>query len=368
MHQESPTITSGPTLRDMDAATAELLLQLQLEDLEEIDVQSKGKQKQGTVTDAQVARQLQEEELQNARTWVADSSLAQSMARAVQADGQVVAQLRQAEVVAQADHNMAMSLSGQRRAGAAQSESISAEQQLDDQLLARLATLNMHAALGEPSQFTAAAMAAEANEDDEERNQPESSAWAATRSNANHKPARDCVSCLEIKKPFDLMAAPCRHEYCQVCIVDLFTGSFTDESLFPPRCCRQTIPVSDASQFLSNEMKVIYAEKAVEFSTPNRTYCSQAACSAFITPDSIHNQTAHCPRCSTRTCTLCKGAAHVGQDCPEDPNHQAVLDLAQQEGWRACYSCHRMVELDTGCYHMTYVSFSITPVFALTER
>ncbi|KPI38602.1 uncharacterized protein AB675_4128 [Cyphellophora attinorum] len=177
---EAAPVHLGSTLQEMDAMTAELVLQLQLEDLEELESQSKGKQKQGNVTDAQVARQLQQEEFQNARIWVADSSLAQSMARAVQADGPVVTQLRQDEAVAQADRNMAMSLAEQRRTSATETNTESAEQ-LDDQLLARLAKLNMNAAPGEPSQFTATSVAAEVNEDDEEGDQPESSTWAATR-------------------------------------------------------------------------------------------------------------------------------------------------------------------------------------------
>ncbi|KAF7920911.1 hypothetical protein EAE99_007763 [Botrytis elliptica] len=57
--------------------------------------------------------------------------------------------------------------------------------------------------------------------------------------------------------------------------------------------------------------------KKVEFDTPNRTYCSNPLCSAFIHPESIINEQATCLDCSTITCTLCKATAHGG-DCPAD--------------------------------------------------
>lgn len=49
---------------------------------------------------------------------------------------------------------------------------------------------------------------------------------------------------------------------------------------------------------------------------------------------------------------MCKGAAHQG-DCPEDEASNQLLALAEQEGWKRCPGCHRMVELTHGCYHMS---------------
>lgn len=49
---------------------------------------------------------------------------------------------------------------------------------------------------------------------------------------------------------------------------------------------------------------------------------------------------------------LCKQAGHTG-DCAEDKAMEQTMELAKKEGWQKCPSCGRMVELNTGCNHMT---------------
>jgi len=161
-----------------------------------------------------------------------------------------------------------------------------------------------------------------------------------------------CVSCQVNKTVSEVTVVTCGHQYCGECLRALFEASFTDESLFPPRCCRQNISVNNITSFLDVTLISQYEAKSIEFSTPNRTYCSLQTCSAFIRPDQITANVGTCRSCETRTCTTCKGAAHTG-DCPDDPALQETLALAQREGWRRCGSCQRMVELDTGCNHMT---------------
>ena len=78
-------------------------------------------------------------------------------------------------------------------------------------------------------------------------------------------------------------------------------------------------------------------------------------CSAFIRVENIENERATCPVCAEVTCTMCKAEAHTG-DCPADTALQLVLDTANENGWQRCYGCRRLVELDIGCNHITYVS------------
>ena len=145
-----------------------------------------------------------------------------------------------------------------------------------------------------------------------------------------------------------MIAGPCQHEYCRDCIRDLFSASLTDESLFPPRCCRQNIPLKAVSIFLTKEIKKEFEKKKVEFGTPNRTYCSRPTCSTFIKAENIVDEIAFCPDCTRQTCSVCKSEAHEGEDCPNDTALQQTLDLANESGWQRCYSCRRMVELDIG--------------------
>ena len=192
---------------------------------------------------------------------------------------------------------------------------------------------------------------------DEEDIEPEGSAWAAQRKKQQESGAlnRQCEACRDAKKYFDLVQAPCRHEYCRDCVRDLFRASLTDESLFPPKCCRMPIPLKTVGIFLNGKLKVEFEEKKVEFGTPNRTYCSRPTCSVFIKSDNVVDDTAVCPDCLAQTCTICKAEAHAGMDCPDDTALQTILELAQANGWQRCYACRRMVELDIGCNHMTYV-------------
>ena len=126
-----------------------------------------------------------------------------------------------------------------------------------------------------------------------------------------------------------------------------------DESLMPPRCCGQKIPIHFPRMTLTE--KQTFEEKLLEYSTVDRLYCSRPTCSTFIPPQTIVNSIGTCPKltCRTQTCSMCKAASHGNLDCPKDTATAAVLDVAKQEGWTRCYRCRVLVELVQGCYHMT---------------
>lgn len=151
----------------------------------------------------------------------------------------------------------------------------------------------------------------------------------------------------------DLFATPCGHQHCVPCLLEVFTRSFVDEELYPPRCCRLPIDIESVGHLFTTEVVNTFHEKGIEFGTKDRTYCSQPKCSIFLKPEAIYNaSSALCPACDTRTCLLCKAAAHIG-DCSDDEGTRQLRELAEEEGWRACPSCKRMVELRSGCYHIT---------------
>lgn len=88
--------------------------------------------------------------------------------------------------------------------------------------------------------------------------------------------------------------APCDHAYCLGCLRDLFKASMQDESLMPPRCCRQVIPLALA-KLKPTEIEDFNA-KLLEYSTADRLYCSQPTCSTFIPPTFILNNVGTCPK------------------------------------------------------------------------
>lgn len=163
-----------------------------------------------------------------------------------------------------------------------------------------------------------------------------------------------CVSCDDEKINEDLLIAPCGDRYCSECINTLYEHASTDESLFPPRCCRMPIPMEDAVKFLNVEVYNRFQEIQEEFSTSDRIYCHKTDCAKFISPNLTDGDRAKCGQCNAVTCIICKTAAHEG-DCPEDPAVQSMMTASAQAGFRQCYQCRRMIELHVGCFHITWV-------------
>jgi len=164
----------------------------------------------------------------------------------------------------------------------------------------------------------------------------------------------DCTACGDTKEYFEVMKMPCRDWYCRDCIHELFARSLKDESLFPPRCCRQHIPIEHVDIFLTRQIKDEFVEKHVEYNTENRTYCYHKPCSAFIAPEYCNEDRgyARCQKCPRLTCVECKQRHHGSALCPRDEETEQVLQLAQSAGWQRCGKCRTMVELNHGCHHM----------------
>lgn len=164
---------------------------------------------------------------------------------------------------------------------------------------------------------------------------------------------KTCVACNAEVSYTSAVYAPCGHDYCKDCAKQIFVNAARDESLFPPRCCRQPIPLAAVDVFLDPAFITHFEEKSVEYMTPDRLYCSWPTCSAFIPPSSINGETAVCPKCGYWVCTLCKGPTHQGRDCPEDGALNDLIETAHGAGWQRCYQCNRFVELSLGCNHIT---------------
>ncbi|KAL2838628.1 IBR finger domain protein [Aspergillus pseudoustus] len=300
---------------------------LQLQDADLYFGSSKGKSREPT--DEELAFRLQNEEWESISQFVEDRRMAVSFAAAVQADGQILAESQVEEENASKDRDFA-------------------RRWTDDGCIVPTNDLELESAAfyTSPTQETWT----EPNQTDDER--AESSAQATRRNGRSRPRDRQCVACREQADFVNVIRAPCQHEYCRPCLANLFELSMTDESLFPPRCCRQTINLTTARIFLKSDLVEQYEKKKVEFETPNRTYCYSLDCGAFINMSYINGDVATCHNCGHTTCTNCKRRAHTG-DCPDDTALQQLLTTAQNNGWQRCFSCWRMVELDHGCNHMT---------------
>lgn len=166
------------------------------------------------------------------------------------------------------------------------------------------------------------------------------------------RPTHTCVICNDNKFWFDSYPAPCGDDCCGDCLQELFSASFKDESLFPPKCCRQIFPIDSKAMrpFLNKDLLDKYAVRKVELETTDRTYCH--SCSEFILPTKVEYSLAPCSKCNSITCARCKSASHTGP-CKNDEGIESVLALARDQQWQRCYKCMTMVSLSTGCNHMT---------------
>ncbi|EJD42218.1 hypothetical protein AURDEDRAFT_89751 [Auricularia subglabra TFB-10046 SS5] len=175
------------------------------------------------------------------------------------------------------------------------------------------------------------------------------------RSRAHQTPSSSRVECTACGSRIRgrSLRAPCDHVYDAACISDLFEASMTDESLFPPRCCRQEIPVDSVRALISASLLQRFEAKATELRTLRRVYCANASCSRFLGAQTDVAASLACPACATTTCSACMAAHARYAPCVLEADAQAVVELARQEGWQRCPGCRRFIELETGCFHMT---------------
>ena len=169
----------------------------------------------------------------------------------------------------------------------------------------------------------------------------------------------DCVICQDPIRGAEIRA-PCGHYYGIDYVTDLFQSATRDETLFPPRCCRQNIPFAWVQPHLSQALVTTFQQKQVEFSTLKRVYCSSPTCSRFLGPlsEGISRSkvyTCPAPGCERRTCAKCR-EQHNGDwmhACRPDADANQVLELGRASGWARCPGCSQMIELNMGCFHMT---------------
>ncbi|OBT97068.1 hypothetical protein VE01_04851 [Pseudogymnoascus verrucosus] len=297
-------------LDDIDDGTADLIAKLQLRYLGLSGSSAAGKGRSGEFTDESHALQLQQQELENDDLSFSNGSMAQSSDYAQSHVPTVLNTTSQASI-AGGDHDLAQT--PKEHAGLPYSKDFKAS--LGRRILSKLKSL-----------FTPVTV----NYDTDL-----------------------CEACGDEKTLEELGCGPCGHEYCRDCLQDLVTAAITDQSLFPPRCCRQPIALEAIHTLLTSDLVDAFIDKRVEYETPNKTYCSVQTCSAFIKLANIANNVATCLKCDSKTCTLCKEAAHGNGECPSDPEFEQILQMVRENGWQRCYMCSSVVELNYGCNHIT---------------
>lgn len=285
----------------MDAATRSAVIDILRQDAAD------GIQGGTAARDQEMALRFWQEEVNRYATTAEDYRMAMSIARAIYSDRNAVAAANQEEARAADDRRMAIQLAGGPRTARAQGYN---------------------------------------------RNKRQRVAPPAPRVNIRRF---ECVACTEQTPETDTIQTSCSHSYCHTCATKLFQDSLRDETLFPPRCCRNTIPLNLMQQFLDPAFNTRFEQKLVERQDTYRTYCAKSTCSRYLRPPNTGRSTLgpasrFCAGCSLWTCEQCKKAHTPGSPCPED---EEVLRIGRQAGWKQCARCRNLVELTVGCNHMT---------------
>lgn len=134
----------------------------------------------------------------------------------------------------------------------------------------------------------------------------------------------------------------CGHEYCRPYVQTAYTQSFRAGGTFPFKCCGPATPIEMIRLFLTADLAKEHAAKTAEYNTPNRTYCAEPTCSAFIPPEFVvgNKGTCQAKECGTETCKLCHEKCHFG-GCKLD---------AQVNAWvkniKRCPQCCCLIDLE----------------------
>lgn len=317
-------------------------LSLQLDELLVREQTKKGKYNEANVPDVEMAFENYQVELQLHLQYWEDLKLAHSMADAVNADAETIAELMLAETKAHEDRQFALRMS--EREPDPGTPSIQLETPVDsfehDDLFDRLSTVH-------------------GLTDDEEADVVPGPSGSYIRDQTAvlgklASKAFQCTACTDNFRYADVIRLQCGDEYCGDCLKGFIMRGVVDHdlALLPPRCCGTPVHPDVISQALSEEEIVSLRDAEVEKATEHKVYCSNESCGKFIPPDSVVADKATCRRCTAVTCAICRSGAHEG-DCPADPALQATLALGTENRWQRCFSCHALVSIDLGCNHMT---------------
>lgn len=349
---------------DQDIESALLIAQLQLEDALEVSKGRKGKSRAGTsLSDEEIAFQIQQAELGSWKQNYEDYTLAKSLNDAIERDTALLDAYRVMEEAAEAD----------RRTAEAISRGLQAPRPTDAQTRLESRTFNLDrasesggTAASRPRVPTGMPPAPQLGEEE-----PLDSIWRFDDLSESLKqgagPSVDrykrvqCVGCDTRLRTGDAVLTTCQHYWCSACLKGLIEVYLRDESLHPLRCCKNAFNSADVSAHLNNRRLFDqFDAKRQEYEVPaqNRVYCAAPRCSMFLGSSEaqpIGQPDILCRRfgCGTRTCSTCRNPAHAGNTCKGSEAVEQLRALAREEGWQTCPGCNTVVDLHHGCNHMT---------------
>lgn len=143
----------------------------------------------------------------------------------------------------------------------------------------------------------------------------------------------------------------CSHVHCLDCLRLNFLHAMRLDPFQLPRCC-QAFPICYAAEVLHEQELNAFHRLLSSLNSGRQINCSNVRCNTILRPEWIKHEIGLCLTCETQTCTICLRASHNG-DCPADESTTQLFQIAQTNRWQRCFHCGAMVQLHTGCYHIT---------------
>ncbi|XP_031405110.1 uncharacterized protein LOC116214033 isoform X2 [Punica granatum] len=187
----------------------------------------------------------------------------------------------------------------------------------------------------------------------------------------------NCSICCEDKPSPMMITMKCSHKFCSHCMRTYIDGKLKSSQV-PIRCpqlrCKYQISKLECRAFLPltsyESLERVLAEANLN---SEKIYCPFPNCSVLLDPQECLSARAssssqsdssciECPVCQRFICVECGVPWHSSFTCEEyqnlpieerDASDITLHRLAQNNRWRRCRQCRRMIELMQGCYHMT---------------
>ncbi|XP_057511221.1 E3 ubiquitin-protein ligase RSL1 [Actinidia eriantha] len=187
-----------------------------------------------------------------------------------------------------------------------------------------------------------------------------------------------CPICCEEKPVQMMITMKCSHEFCSHCMKTYVNGK-VESAQVPIRCpqlkCKYFISTTECRSFLPVASYEMLERALAEANILNsdKIYCPFPNCSVLLDPHEClsarassssqsENNCVECPVCQRFICVECGVPWHTSMSCEEyqnlpleerDASDITLHQLAQNNRWRHCQQCRRMIELTQGCYHTT---------------
>ncbi|CAN9423852.1 unnamed protein product [Alternaria alternata] len=251
-------------------------LTLQLEELGVYSEAKKGKHPIDQPPDIDVAYSRFQIELQAYEDFLTDQKLAQSIGAAVHSDSVVIEDLTSQDVQAHEDRRFALVLSNNDPE--IEAPPLSVHDHLQGEVHDWMSTVSGNIAAASVVEFS----------DDETEAGPAMS-YVERQADTIKKLSTEfkCCTCYDRFPRASMVTAKCGDRYCIDCMKGLFMRSTKDESLYPPRCCKQKIPLDLIARHMEPNELATFELAIVEYATQKKTYCSNPDCATFIVPDRI---------------------------------------------------------------------------------